>query len=108
MNSFTFLTEKRDGTIRARVCSNGGTQRSYIDKHGATSPIATTEALMTTEGIHAKQNRDVITLNIPNAFVQRPVRKSEEKVIMKIKGLLVDYLANLFLTKCEDYITTQI
>ena len=54
---------------------------------------------MTTAIIDAKQNRDVITLDIPNAFVQTPVPKSKEKVIMRITGLLVDYLVNVFPTK---------
>ena len=107
MNSLIFLAEERDGTIKARACANRSTQRSYIDKHDATSPTVTTEALMTTAIIDAKQNRGVITLDKPNAFVQTPVPKSEEKVIMRITGLLVDYLVNLFPTKYEDYVTIQ-
>ena len=108
MNSLIFLTEKRDGTIKARACANGSTQRPCIDKHDATSPTVTTETLMITAVIDAKQNRDVITLDDTlNAFVQTPVSKSEEKVIMRITGLLVDYLVNLFPTKYEDYVTIQ-
>ena len=92
MNSLIFLAEERDGTIKARACANRSTQRSYIDKHDATSPTVTTEALMTTAIIDAKQNS--VKLDILNAFVQIPVPKSKEKVIMRITGLLVDYLVN--------------
>ena len=62
---------------------------------------------MTTAVIDAKQNREVITLDIPNAFVQTLVPKSEEKVVMRITGLLVDYLINLFPTKYKNYVTIQ-
>ena len=107
MNSLIFLTEKRNGTIKARVSANRSIQRSDNDKYDATCPTVTTEALMTTVVIDAKQNREIITLDIPNAFVQTPVPKSEEKVIMRITGLLVDYLENLFPTKYKDYVTIQ-
>ena len=107
MNSLIFLTEKKDRTIKARACANGSSQKPYIDKHNATSPTVTTEALLTTAVIDAKQNRDVVTLDIPNAFVQTPVPPSNEKVIMKITGLLVGYLVNLFPSKYKDYVITQ-
>ena len=107
MNSLIFLTEKRDGTIKARACANGSTQRNYIKKDEATSPTVTTEALITTAVIDAKQGRDVVTLDIPNAFVQTPIPESEEKVIMRMTGLLVDHLVNLFPTEYKKYITIQ-
>ena len=107
MNSLILLTEKKAGAIKSRACANGSTQCSYIDKHDATSPTVITEALMTPAVINTKQNRDVITLDIQNTFVQTPVPKSNENVIMRITGLLVDYLVNLFPTKYEDYVTIQ-
>ena len=30
MESLIFITEKRDGTIKARMCANGSTQQEYI------------------------------------------------------------------------------
>ena len=87
MNSLIFLTQKRDGTIKARACANGSTQRSYINKDEAASPTVTTEALLTTAVIDAKQKRDIITLDIPNAFVQTPLPQEEYKVITRINGL---------------------
>ena len=107
MNSLIFLTEKRDGTIKARACANGSTQRSYIEKHEAASPTVSTEALLTTAVIDAKQNRDIITLDIPNAFVQTPMPKSQQRVIMRINGLLVEYLDKLFPGEYNEYIINQ-
>ena len=67
----------------------------------------TTEALITTAVIDAKQNRDVITLDIPNAFVQTPVPESDEKVIMRITDLLVDHLENLFPSTYKQCVTIE-
>ena len=39
MENLIFLVEKRDGTVKGRVCANGSVQRPYIDKDDATSPM---------------------------------------------------------------------
>eukprot|EP00978_Attheya_sp_CCMP212_P046873 scaffold416585_cov22-Attheya_sp.AAC.1 len=44
MESLIFLVEKRDGTIKARTCANGSTQREYIDCEDAASPTASTDS----------------------------------------------------------------
>ena len=54
INSLIFLTEKKDGTIKARACANGSTQWEYINKDVANSPTITTEALSTNAVIDAK------------------------------------------------------
>ena len=91
MESLIFLTEKRDGRIKARACANGSSQREYINREDATSPTAATESILITATIDAKENRDIMTADIPNAFIQTDmVTNNNEKVIMKIKGSLVD------------------
>jgi hypothetical protein len=42
MECLIFLTKKRDGTVKARMCTNGSTQREYIPREEATSPTAAT------------------------------------------------------------------
>ena len=42
MNSLIFLTEKKDGTVKARACANGSSQRKFIMKEEAASPTVTT------------------------------------------------------------------
>ena len=71
--SLIFLVEKRDNVIKARTCANGSTQREYISKDEAASPTAATDSILITGAIDAKKNRDVMTLDIPNAFVQTEV-----------------------------------
>jgi hypothetical protein len=73
MESLIFLNEKRDETIKARMCANGSTQRSYISREEASSPTAASEAIITTGVIDAKERRDIMTLDIPNAFVQTKI-----------------------------------
>jgi Reverse transcriptase (RNA-dependent DNA polymerase) len=97
MESLIFLTEKKDGRIKARTCANGSTQREYTDREEAASPTALTESNLITAVIDAKQGRDVMTADIPNAFVQTEIeeKKNGEKIIMKIRGTLVDMLVDI-------------
>ena len=104
--SLIFLVEKRDGTVKGRACANGSVQRPYIDKDDATSPTVSTEAVLITSVLEAKQNRDVMTADIPNAFVQTEVdnKKFGEQIIMKIRGPLVDMLVKIAPEVYTDYV----
>jgi hypothetical protein len=107
MESLIFLTEKRDETVKARVCANGSTQRAYIAREEASSPTAASEAILITGVIGAKQNRDVMTLDIPDAFVQTEISLDGDKIIMKIRGLLVDILLELCPGVYNDYVIVK-
>ena len=107
MESLIFLSEKRDGTVKARTCANGSTQRPYTPKEEAASPTAATEAIMITGVIEAKQRRDVMTLDVPNAFVQTDIPQMSEKIIMKIRGPLVDILVNINPEMYKDYVVME-
>jgi hypothetical protein len=41
-----FLKEKRDGTIKARGCADGRSQREYTAKSDTSSPTISLEAMM--------------------------------------------------------------
>ena len=56
MESLIFLTEKRDGTVKARTCANGSIQRDWMTKEDATSPTATLESVIITSVIDAKED----------------------------------------------------
>jgi hypothetical protein len=89
------------------VCANGSTQRAYISREEASSPTAAPEAIITTGVIDAKQKRDVMTLDIPNAFVQTEIAMDGDKIIMKIRGQLVDILLELCLGVYDDYVINE-
>jgi hypothetical protein len=54
MQSLICLTEKRDETVKAHVCTNGSTQRAYISREEASSPTIASEEIITTGVIDAK------------------------------------------------------
>ena len=97
MESLIFLTEKRDGTIKARTCANGSTQRVCCDKEDSASPTASVESIMLTSLIEAVESRDVATVDIPNAFIQTVVGRDKDgdRIVVKVRGKLVDMLMEL-------------
>ena len=97
---------KKDGTVKGRACANGSVQRPCIDNDDATSPTVSTEVVLITSVLEAKQNRDVMTADIPNSFVQTEVdnKKFGERIIIKIRGPLVDILVEIAPEVYTDYV----
>eukprot|EP00977_Amphora_coffeiformis_P023701 scaffold13992_cov140-Amphora_coffeaeformis.AAC.1 len=98
LESLIFLNEKRDGTIKARHCANGSTQRSYMAREDVSSPTVSTESTLLTGVIEAMEGRDVATCDIPNAFIQTEVEERDKdghRTIMKIRGQLVAILVEI-------------
>ena len=111
METLIFLAEKRDESIKGCTCANGSTQHPYMDRDEAASPTAMTESILITATLDAKQQRDVMTADIPNAFVQTDIDKKNlvkgERIIMKIRGPLVDMLLELAPEVYEDYVVQE-
>ena len=63
-----------------------------------------TEALLATSVIDTHENQHILTLGIPNTFVQIPIPSSEERIIMQNTGKLVTFLVELFPKKYERYV----
>jgi hypothetical protein len=95
LESLIFLVEKKDNRIKGWTCANGSTQQEYLNQEDATSTTAATESILLTATIDAKEGRDVIPVDIPNAFVQTDLDFKKEQVIMKIQGVLVDMLVDM-------------
>ena len=95
LESLIFLTEKQDGTIKARHCANGSVQREWMSRENVSSPTVNTESTLLTAVIEAEEGREVATCDIPNAFIQTQVEEVDQegnRTIMKIKGSLIDIL----------------
>jgi hypothetical protein len=90
--------------IKARTRANGSTQRPYIEREDAASPTAATYAILITGGMDAKAGRDVMMLDISSAFVQTEIPQTGEKIIMKIRGKLIDMLQERFPGVYDDYV----
>ena len=107
MESLMFLVQKKWGRIKARTCANGSTQRQYITKDEATNPTVSHEATIIKGVIEAKQRCDIMTADIPNAFVQTDIDQSDEKIIMNIGGELVDILVEVSPEIYSNYVVQK-
>ena len=85
MHSLIFLQEKNSNEVKARTCADSWKQRIYSNKEDNKSPTAATESIMLTAVIEAKEERDVATIDIPNAFIQTSVdhKPGDERIILK-------------------------
>jgi hypothetical protein len=93
-----FLGEKRDGTVKGRMVYNGKPTREWLSREDSASPTAALKSIMLTAVIDAHEERDLMTCDIPNAFVQvlmPEVKGGDERVMMKSTGVLVDMLVEL-------------
>ena len=96
--AIVLLTEKRDGTIKGRCVHNGKPTREWLSREDAASPTASQESIFLTAVVDAKESRDTMTADVPNAFIQANMpspKQGEDRVIMKITGILVDLLIEI-------------
>ena len=60
---------------------------------------------MITGAIDAHEGRDVMSADVPNAFIQAELdRTNKEKIIMKITGVPVDILVKMAPDKYQGYV----
>jgi hypothetical protein len=62
---------------------------------------------MITATIEADKNRDIMTVDIPNAFVQTEIENKDERVMMKIKGQLAEILVKIEPEVYENYLIEE-
>ena len=91
------LTQKSSGDTKGRLAFNGKKTREWISREDKSSPTVHTESLALTCAVDAHEGRDVMSLDVPNAYIQAdlPEVKKGERVVMKIRGKLVDWLVQL-------------
>ena len=85
--SLMFLKEKRDMTVKARMCADGRKQRGDWTKQESTSPTVATESVFITAVVAAHEERDVACYDIPGAFLHAD---SDEDITMVLKGRLAE------------------
>ena len=69
-----------------------------MSREDTSIPTASLEDIFLTATIDAYEVRDIMFLDVPNTFIQAnmtPNKDGEERVIMKITGVLVDMLVEL-------------
>ena len=63
-------------------------------KEDASSPMVSSEAVMLTCIVDANENREVVIVDIPNAFVQTVVEDKKDRAFICICGPLVNILVS--------------
>ena len=77
---------------------DGKPTRDWIQHEDMMSPTAALESIVLTALIDTNEQRDVRTCDIPNAFIQAEmpeVKQGQNRVMMKITGVLVDLLTKV-------------
>ena len=109
METIFFITQKSDDELKGRTCADGSTQREWMSRDQVSSPTVSTEATLITGVIDALERRDVATCDIPNAFVQTDLDKTDKdgnRTIMKIRGPLVHILCEMD-AEYQDYVVIE-
>ena len=103
------LTRKKSGDIKGRLVYNGKETRNWISRKDKSSPTVLAESLMLTCAVDAFKKRDIMTLDIPNAYIQAsvPLQKVGERIIMKVRGDLVDWLCQIDPTSYVPYVVIE-
>ena len=102
--SLMFLKEKRNGDIKGRACADGRPQREEFSKQDATSPMIATESIFLTALIDAVEERAVACFGISGAFLHA---KTDEDVIMMLKGRLAELMVMVEPSLYRKYVTTD-
>ena len=91
------LTRKKSGDVKGRLVYNGKGTRSWVSREDKSSPTVLNEYLMLTCAVDAYEMRDVMTMDIPNAYIQAevPKMKKGERIVMKVRGELIDWLCQI-------------
>ena len=92
--SLLFITEKRNGDIKARKVADGSKQRSYdgYDKSDGSYPTVATDSIFLTGVVDAKEGREVAILDIANAFLHA---ENDERILMLLRGKLAEIMVKI-------------
>ena len=82
-------------------------QRQYITKEESASPTASTESVLLTSTIKAKEKHNVITLDVPNAFIQTYLENIDERIILILRGIAIDILVGIAPEVYEEFVEVE-
>ena len=86
------------------MCANGSVQRDHIAKEEAASPTVALESVFVTAAIDARENREVVTINIPGAFLHAT---NNNYVVMRMNGTLAELMATTDPKLYRKYLTDK-
>ena len=102
--SLLFITENRNGDIKARKVPNGSKQPTYdgYEKADGSSPTVTTEIIFFTGVVEARGGRAVAVLDVANSFLHA---HNDERFLMLLRGKLSEMMARIDPSMYREYVT---
>ena len=90
-----FLKRKQSEKMKGRGCADGLPQRDYITKEESSSPTVSLYALMGSCVMDALDDRKVITVDIPGAFLQGDWPQDEHPGYIMFEGIMVEMICEI-------------
>jgi len=86
------IREERSGKLKGRTCADGWSQRSKYTKEETASPAVSTDSLMISLMIDAKERHDVATADVEGAYLHADM---EDFVLLKLVGEAVNIMCQV-------------
>jgi hypothetical protein len=83
LRAINLIKEKRTGKLKGRTVADGRPQRALYDKSQTASPTVSSDALMISLMIDAKERRDVAIADVAGAYLKADM---DDFVVMKLIG----------------------
>jgi hypothetical protein len=89
------------------MVAGGNLQRGHVTKEESSSPTVSTESVLLTSIVDAQEGREVAVIDIPNVFIQTRVQDAKDRVIIRITGVIVDWLVKAAPKVYASYVATN-
>ena len=95
LNAVNLIKKKIDGSIKGRTCADGSKQHKYLkEDESIASPKVALESLITTLVIDVFEHRNVVTFEIPGAYLHAEM-PTDKTLLLKLKGTFVDMICSI-------------
>jgi hypothetical protein len=85
-------------------CANRSVQRDHVAKEEAALTTVGQESVFATAAIDARENREVVTIVIPGAFLHA---NNKDYVVMRMNRMLAELMAKTDLKLYQKYLTNE-
>ena len=93
--------------MKGRGCADGRPQQEYITKEQSSSPTVSLYALMVSCVMDVLDDRKVITVNIPGAFLQSDWPQDKHPGYIMFEGIMVDMICEIDPSYCKNVIWSK-
>jgi hypothetical protein len=92
LRALNLIKEKLDGRLKGRTVADGRPQRPIYDKSAATSPTVSTDLLMLSIVVDAREGKDVTTADVVGVYLKAYM---DEFVVIEFTGGSVDIVCKM-------------